>query len=97
MAVSFSGNGKLYNTRLGEIDILLHRPLEGTIKQLIIKRQGNRWYAIFCVEGQALPTQLTLDIHNAIGIDVGINQYAVLSNGLEHENPKDFFVKKKGN
>ncbi|OAK67450.1 RNA-guided endonuclease InsQ/TnpB family protein [Lederbergia galactosidilytica] len=91
MAMSFSGNGKLYNTRLGEIDILLHRPLKAPIKQLMIKRQGNRWYAIFCVEGQALPT--TLDIHNAIGIDVGINQYAVLSNGLEHENPR--FLRKK--
>ena len=40
MAMSFSENGKLYNTKLGEIDILLHRPLEGKIKQLIIKRQG---------------------------------------------------------
>ncbi|GIN56474.1 RNA-guided endonuclease InsQ/TnpB family protein [Lederbergia ruris] len=91
MAMSFSSNGKLYNTRLGEIDILLHRPLEGIIKQLIVKRQGNRWYAIFCVEGQAPPT--TLDIHNAIGIDVGINKYAVLSNGLEYENPR--FLRKK--
>ncbi|MCJ7843676.1 transposase, partial [Lederbergia sp. NSJ-179] len=92
MAMSFSGNGKLYNTRLGEIDILLHRPLEGTIKQLIIKRQGKRWYAIFCVEGQA-PPPTTLDIHNAIGIDVGINKYAVLSNGPEYENPR--FLRKK--
>ena len=53
MAMSFSDNGKLFHTKLGEIDILLHRPLEGTIKQLIIKRQGKRWYAIFCVERQA--------------------------------------------
>ncbi|MFD3448991.1 RNA-guided endonuclease InsQ/TnpB family protein [Microbacteriaceae bacterium 4G12] len=34
-AMSFSDNGKLYNTKLGEIEILLHRPIEGTIKQLI--------------------------------------------------------------
>lgn len=91
MAMSFSDNGKLYNTKLGEIDILLHRPIEGAIKQLIVKRQGTRWYAIFCVERQALPT--TIDTNNAIGIDVGINKYAVLSNGSEYENPR--FLRKK--
>lgn len=91
MAMSFSENNKLYNTKLGEIDILFHRPIEGTIKQLIIKRQGTRWYAIFSVERQALP--IDIDINNAIGIDVGINKYAVLSNGLEYENPR--FLRKK--
>jgi putative transposase len=91
MAMSFSKTGKLYNTRLGEIDILLHRQLEGPIKQLIIKRQGKRWYAIFCVERQVLPSKV--DTSNAIGIDVGINKYAVLSNGSMYENPR--FLRKK--
>ena len=91
MAMSFSDNGKLFNTKLGEIDILLHRPLEGTIKQLILKRQGKRWYAIFCVERQALPT--IIDSNHAVGIDVGLNKYAVLSNGSEYENPR--FLRKK--
>ncbi|WP_408007437.1 hypothetical protein ACJROX_22480 [Pseudalkalibacillus sp. A8] len=62
--------GKLYNKKLGEIDILLHRPLEGTIKQLIIKRQGKKWYAIFCVERQALPP--SIDTNRAIGIDLDL-------------------------
>ncbi len=91
MAMSFSENDKLYNTKLGEIDILIHRPIEGTIKQLIIKRQGKRWYAIFCVERQSLPS--TIDTDKAIGIDVGLNKYAVLSNGMELENPR--FLRKK--
>ena len=91
LAMSFSVNGKLYNTKLGEIDILLHRPFEGTIKQLIIKRQGKRWYAIFSVERQVIPSEV--DSKNPIGIDVGLNKYAVLSNGLEYENPR--FLRKK--
>ena len=91
LAISFSDNGKLYNKRLGEVDILLHRPLEGTIKQLMIKRQGKRWYAIFSVERQALPK--SMDSTNAIGIDVGLKKYAVLSNGREYENPR--FLRKK--
>lgn len=91
MAMSFSDNGKLYNTKLGEVDILLHRSLEGTIKQLIIKRQGKKWYAIFCVARQVIPSDINKN--NAVGVDVGINKYVVLSNGLEYENPK--FLRKK--
>ena len=91
LAMSFSVNGKLYNTKLGEIAVLLHRPLEGTIKQLIIKRQGKRRYAIFSVERQVIPSKV--DSNNSIGIDVGLNKYAVLSNGLEYENPR--FLRKK--
>ncbi|PAE43041.1 RNA-guided endonuclease InsQ/TnpB family protein [Bacillus sp. 7884-1] len=91
MAMSFSDNSKLYNTKLGKIDILFHRPIEGTIKQLILKRQGKRWYAIFCVERLAISP--IIDTSNSIGIDVGLNKYAVLSNGLEYENPR--FLRKK--
>ncbi|PFN07144.1 RNA-guided endonuclease InsQ/TnpB family protein [Bacillus cereus] len=92
-AMSFAANGKLYNKRLGEIDILFHRPIEGTIKQLIIKRQSKRWYAIFSVERQVVPSTIVME--NAIGIDVGLNQYAVLSDGTIFENPRFLLQKEK--
>ncbi|MGG2016501.1 Imm3 family immunity protein [Bacillus sp. S10(2024)] len=50
---------------MGEIEILLHRPLEGIVKQLILKRQGKRWYAIFSVERQVAPSDI--DTNRAIG------------------------------
>ncbi|KAB7709030.1 transposase [Bacillus aerolatus] len=56
-----------------------------------IKRQGERWYAIFSVERQA--SLSSLDVNHAVGIDVGIHKYAVLSNGKEFENPT--FLRKK--
>ncbi|WP_042761681.1 transposase, partial [Streptococcus sobrinus] len=37
----------------------------------------------------------TIDTNNAIGIDVGLRKYAVLSSGLEYENPR--FLRKKEN
>ncbi|MDM5156974.1 transposase [Bacillus sp. DX1.1] len=92
-AMSFADNGKLYNKRLGEIDILLHRPIEGTIKQLIIKRQSKRWYAVFSVERQVIPS--SIDMANTIGVDVGLNKYAVLSNGTAFENPRFLRQKEK--
>jgi len=51
-AASFSENGKLRLSKLGEIAINMHRAIDGPIKQLIIKRQGNRWYAIFVSRGR---------------------------------------------
>ncbi|MGG0239423.1 RNA-guided endonuclease InsQ/TnpB family protein [Bacillus rhizoplanae] len=95
-AMSFADNGKLYNKRLGEIDILLHRPIEGTIKQLILKRQSKSWYAIFSVERQAVqavPPSIVLE--QAIGIDVGLNKYVVLSNETSFENPRFLRQKEK--
>src|SRR5690625_4146730 len=89
-AASFSENGKLRLSKLGEIIINMHRAIDGPIKQLIIKRQGNRWYAIFCVERQALPR--SIDKKSAVGIDVGLNKYAVLSNEASFENPR-FLIK----
>ena len=38
-------------------------------------------------------TPSIIDTNNAVGIDVGLNKYAVLSNGLEYENPR--FLRKK--
>jgi len=92
-AMSFAENGKLYNKRLGEMDIHLHRPIEGTIKQLIIKRQSKRWYAIFSVERQVVPSSITIE--SAIGIDVGLNKYAALSNETVFENPRFLLQKEK--
>ena len=85
-AASFSKNGKLRLSKLGEIAMNMHREVDGPIKQLIVKRQGNRWYAIFCVERQALPQ--SINKNRAVGIDVGLNKYAVLSNEVSFENPR---------
>ncbi|EEL50087.1 RNA-guided endonuclease InsQ/TnpB family protein [Bacillus mycoides] len=93
LAMSFAENGKLYNKGLGEIEIHLHRPIEGTIKQLILKRQAKRWYAIFSVERQAVSP--SIDRENAVGIDVGLHAYAVLSNETVFENPRFLLQKEK--
>ncbi|EEM16124.1 Transposase, IS605 OrfB [Bacillus pseudomycoides DSM 12442] len=60
---------------------------------MILKRQSKRWYAIFSVERQDVPP--SIDIENAIGIDVGLNQYAVLSNRTVFENPRFLLQKEK--
>lgn len=85
-AASFATNGNLQLSKLGKIPINLHRPIDGEVKQLIIKRQGTRWYAIFSVERQVYPATINRDL--VVGIDIGLNKYAVLSDGKNFENPR---------
>jgi putative transposase len=39
--------GKLYVQHVGTIRIKLHRPIEGRIKTVTLKRVAGKWYAIF--------------------------------------------------
>jgi len=90
----FREDGSLYLSRIGKVKILLHRSLDGKVKQATIKRKGNRWFAILSVERHA-DKQKAAPSHGAVGIDVGINKFAVLSNGKEIHNPRFLRQKEK--
>lgn len=55
------------------------------MKTCTIRRDGNQWYACFSVEFEPAPVPVP---DASIGIDVGINAFAVLSDGTVIENPK---------
>src|SRR5664279_2566609 len=80
-------NGKLRIQGAGHIKVNLHRPLEGTVKTVTVKREAGRWFACFSVEraGQPLPAS-----DRATGIDVGLNSFAVLADGTEIGNPRHY-------
>ena len=72
-------------SKIGIIKIKLHRPLEGKPKTCTIKREIDRWYA--CISCEVEP-QLKSVPQEAIGIDMGIEHFAFLSNGESIANPK---------
>jgi putative transposase len=78
-------NGLLLS-KIGSIKIILHRPIEGRIKTLTIRRDkvGN-WYACFSCEVECKPLPFN-DL--AIGIDMGIERFATTSNGKGIANPR---------
>jgi len=77
---------RLYISKVGEVPIRIHRPVEGKIKQVIIKRYGSgAWYALICVEETEVPKK---EIERAIGIDLGIRSYLTDSEGRVIENPR---------
>lgn len=78
---------KLSLSKLGQVKLVLHRPVEGTIKTVTIRRQAGKWYACFSCEIEAQPLPQT---EQAVGIDVGLTSFATLSNGEKVDNPRFF-------
>lgn len=72
-------------SKIGRLKIKLHRPLEGKIKTLTLKREADRWFACFSVEREAKPLSPSSAL---VGIDVGLSAFATLSDGTEIENPR---------
>lgn len=83
---SLTKGGKLLISKLGVIDIKWHRKLDGRVKQVVIKHQGNRWFATFSVEKHVNQGSIC-DANKITGLDVGIKKFAILSNGEEIQNP----------
>jgi putative transposase len=76
--------GKLILQGIGHLKVKWHRPIAGTTRTLTIKREADRWYAMFSVEHE--PQRLEPTAHST-GVDVGIESFAMLSDGTAIANP----------
>ena len=82
-----SSNGHdLHLSKIGKAKVKLHRPLEGKIKTVTIKREVDEWYVTFSCEVEE-PEKLSVSYED-IGIDVGVTHLATLSNGEMIEHPR---------
>jgi putative transposase len=82
--IRFKGN-RLKVQHVGTIRVCLHRPVDGAIKTLSLKREGDRWFVVLACEvpqpakvGNVLP---------AVGLDVGLSHFVTTSDGEKVENP----------
>lgn len=73
-------------SKIGEIKCKIHRPVEGIIKTCMIKREADEWYVIFSCD--AVPEKPQHRTGEEIGIDVGLENFAALSNGEMIPNPR---------
>jgi putative transposase len=76
----------LHLTKIGKAKVKLHRPVEGKIKTVTIKREVNEWYVCFSCEVPE-PEKLPVSYED-IGIDLGVTHLATLSNGEIIEHPR---------
>ncbi|MDD4254008.1 MAG: transposase [Methanofollis sp.] len=90
----FKLNGdRLHLSKIGDVKVVLHCPVEGTIKTLTIRRSlTGKWYACFSVEYEPTPAPQK---ETVVGIDVGLESFATLSNGEKIENPRFFRTDEK--
>ena len=83
----------IYFPKIGDIKYIQHIPLQGIPKNVTIKQDGKFWNCSVCCEIEINNIQFVpLEQANVVGIDVGIKNFAVFSDGVVIENPK--FLKK---
>jgi transposase len=51
-------NGRLYLQNIGHIKVKLHRPVEGAIKTVSVKRACGKWYVIFSYKAEEAGTRV---------------------------------------
>ena len=83
----FKSNKRLYASKIGNIPIILHRVPKGKIKTMTIKQNKVRqWFAIFSCE---IPeTKVKHPSAKTVGIDMGLENFAILSDGISIHNPR---------
>lgn len=72
------------------IDIVLHRPTKGEIRQATISKTptGKYFASILCETGGAIKAKKTIKEKTTVGIDLGIKTFVVTSGGEVFDNPK---------
>jgi putative transposase len=83
---------RLYLQGVGHIKVKWHRPTEGRVKTVTVKRQAGNWYACFSVEDVAEAVPMC---HARVGIDVGLTDFATLSTGENIASPR-YYRKAQG-
>lgn len=77
-------NGQWVSMRLKR-----HRQVEGVIKQVGIKREGSKWYAVLsCDLGNRSVASKSPE--PAVGVDVGLTHFLTTSDGEHIENPRHY-------
>ena len=86
-AVEFDGK-RIRLPKIGWVRTFETLRLTGDIMRVVIKKRGHRWFASVLVETTETTAKPDVRGLPAVGIDVGINTLATLSDGRVFENPR---------
>lgn len=68
----------LHLSKIGDVKVILHRPVKGDNKTVTIQRSAGKWYVCFSCEVESQPLPLSAEV---VGVDLGLKTFAVLSTG----------------
>ena len=87
-------DGRLVIPKVGHIKTIFHREMQGITKTAIIKRSSTgKWYVSFSCEIEKPEPLPESDLN--IGIDVGLETFAYMSDDTKIENPRFFRKEEK--
>lgn len=72
-------------SKIGIIKAVVHRCIEGTIKNCTIRKQNGKWFACFAIK---CADEILEPSDEAVGIDVGLSSFATFSDGEQIETPR---------
>jgi putative transposase len=70
---------------VGHLKVRQHRPVNGRVKMLQLKRECRRWYVIVVIEADAEPLPPS---GRTAGVDVGVARFLTTSDGVVVANPR---------
>jgi len=77
---------KLCLSKVGAVNVKLHRPIEGDVKGVFVERElSGKWFAVFQCENTVVPLAKN---GKAVGLDVGVKHFLSDSDGRQIENPR---------
>ena len=79
------GNKKVKIPRLGWVKMREELRFKGIVKSVTISREADKWYASFIIEIEDHKKEHGNEV---IGVDLGIKDAVVLSDGTKHTGPK---------
>lgn len=81
--------GKLILSKIGQVKLIMHRPIQGTPKTAIVKRTPTgKWFvSVYCEQIEPIARDPS---EERVGIDVGLKHFAYLSDGSYIDNPRFF-------
>jgi len=77
--------------KTGEIKAVLHKTFKGEVKTATLSKSctGTYYISILVEDGKEFPVKQVFSESTAIGVEVGIKNFTVLSTGEKVENPKN--------
>jgi len=80
------GKGFVFIPKIGEVKWIKHRAIKGKPKSITISQDGGKWYCSVLCEYEIKESKKKAD--TIVGCDVGLKEFATLSDGTIINNPK---------
>lgn len=84
-------NGKIHIPKMKDgIKIVIHREILGKLKSVTISKDkvGDFWASVLVEMPDSYIPEKTKEIINTVGIDLGLKEFAVMSDGVIIKNPR---------